>query len=716
MALERSTAAAALWADPAAGSGPGTFAVVIGVSRYDHLPVAGGPALQPPPPYDAYGLGQLSVSALTAYRFFTWLRDSYRYDAAPLAQCWVLLSPTDEELAQEPELKTYPPATLAECQRVLKAWYAGMQATDVTYLSESRAMFFFSGHGINSGDRQLLLPADWLAPPFFNVNDALSAQNVYGGLWSLPLPEEILFLDACRSRPEKLASMQLVGQSVLPEVPRSNVDPSRVSPLMWASAAGTEAWQPGSPTEGLSLFGGALLDGLRGEVKGDPECIHDQGHVSLTELGRFVNKRVSRRLKRVKQPIRIDNWSDVCVTAPVARPPQPHSPADGDGMGMTGRGPGGGGGGGFGMTAGTEADPGLGFVFGAGEGGEVFAGPLRGGGAGPAARPDDGGGAVDNELEFAEEDAGAWADLPPDGMRPALAGMDDLHDVFGSEHVSGMWHTARAVPLDSADGGRAEIVVHAVRVAEDDAWHVVFGVEGEGPHWLELSDGSHTYAVTLPGDAHLRPRYTLDLSRDVDGTFHRVEAGLAPDSPGILGEMARLWEKYRDLRLREVVSELDARVFEEALRSKRQSPLAAEIAGLFLLRGRKYDRLHDWLGNLAAWHPRRTDGPVLRAEHLRQARAWRGVPADQVEQLLEVARRGLPHTSEAVAYLGEQLDEVLRFGELPRQQEAALLRLRERVSRALAHFLTGGLFAVYAGPAGSIAPDLVAGEGEQVNG
>src|SRR3712207_7632430 len=57
----------------------------------------------------------------TLFRSFTWLRDSYRYDAAPLAECWVLLSPTDEELAKEPELRTYPRATLAECTRVLRS-------------------------------------------------------------------------------------------------------------------------------------------------------------------------------------------------------------------------------------------------------------------------------------------------------------------------------------------------------------------------------------------------------------------------------------------------------------------------------------------------------------------------------------------------------------------------------------------------------------------
>ncbi|HEU0302499.1 MAG TPA: caspase family protein, partial [Longimicrobium sp.] len=622
------------------------------------------------------------------------------YAAAPLARCWVLLAPTAEELAEEPELATYPRATLAECDRVLKEWIVAMQGVHPEFLSASRAMFFFSGHGINSGERQLLLPADWLAPPLFNVNAALSAQNVSGGLWSLPLPEEILFLDACRSRPEKLAGMQLTGQPVLPEVPRSSVDPSRVSPLMWASAAGTEAWQPASPAEGLSLFGGALLDGLGGKVAGDPECVHEMGHVSLTELGRFVNKQVSRRLKRVKQPIRIDNWSDVCVTMPFESPPTPVPPPNGDGDGgglRTGRS---GGEGRFRMAEGEPDAP------------EASAEAAVSAGPGAPWRFDEGvtpppaDGPAD-EPQPADEDPGTWAELPRDGIRPHQAEMGDLHDVFGSEHMSGMWHTARAVPLDSADGAPSAIVVHGVWRGEEGEWHVEFEVETDGPHWLELSDDTHTYAVTLPGDAYLRPRYTLDFSRDVDRTFHRVEAGLSLRSPGMPGVMGGLWEKYRDLRLREVLSGLDERVFEEALRSKMESPLAAEVAGLFLLRGRKYDRLHDWLGNLAKWHPRRTDGPVLRAEHLRQARASQGVSADLVEQLLQVARRGLPHTSEAVAYLGEQLDEVLRFGELQQEQTEVLQSLRELVTRALAHFRTGGLFAVYAGPLGTLTPELV---------
>lgn len=673
MALQRSTTDPSLWEDPGAGAGPGTYAVVIGVSRYHHLPVPDAPPPQPAPPSGAYGLGQLNVSALTAYRFFIWMRDRYRYDSAPLARCWVLLSPTPEEVAQEPELAGYPAATLAECQRALEQWIVSMQGLHPEFLEASRAMFFFSGHGINSGDRQLLLPADWLRPPLFNVNAALTAQNVMGGLRSLPLPEEILFLDACRNRPVQLSGMQLTGTPVLPEVPQSSADPSRVSPLMWASAAGTEAWQPSTPAEGLSLFGTALLEGLDGRVPGDPECVHGSGHIGLYGLGQFVNRRVSQLLRKhgstVARPIRIGESSDVCITLPAAPSAAGVAPASP-----------------------PSADPGT----------------RRMRGAGGIARQDD-------EAAPAAEDPGRWFALPGAGIRPREHGASDLHRFFGSEHLSELWHGARALPLAGAQGAPAEIVVHAVRLAESSLWHVVFSVEGEGAHWLELNDWAHTYAVTLPGDAYLRPRYTLEFSRDADGSFRRVEAGLSAHGPGMLGEMARLWEKYTDLRLREVIGELDAQVFEEALRSKMQSPLCAEVAGLFLLRGRKYERLHHWLGNLARWHPRRTDGPVLWAEHLRQARASKFVPSDQVEQLLQVAERGLPHTAEAMVYLGEQLDEVLRFAFFHRlrhtdeqgRQLLVLLRLRERVNRALAHLRTGGLFAVYAAPRGSLSPELV---------
>src|SRR5689334_16866867 len=95
MALEESGSRPGLWINPQWHSGrPGTFAIVMGVSVYSHLSGAARPEDEAP---ETYGLGQLAVSALTAFRFFEWLRHRYRNPSAPIAKCWLLLSPTLEE-------------------------------------------------------------------------------------------------------------------------------------------------------------------------------------------------------------------------------------------------------------------------------------------------------------------------------------------------------------------------------------------------------------------------------------------------------------------------------------------------------------------------------------------------------------------------------------------------------------------------------------------
>ena len=96
----------------------GLFAVVIGVSRYSHL--LGGEEQSP----ETYGLGQLAVSALTAFRVFEWLRDDYYIRDCPMAKCWILLSPTDAENKHEHQLASHTtPATFEECRLALGFWH-----------------------------------------------------------------------------------------------------------------------------------------------------------------------------------------------------------------------------------------------------------------------------------------------------------------------------------------------------------------------------------------------------------------------------------------------------------------------------------------------------------------------------------------------------------------------------------------------------------------
>jgi hypothetical protein len=110
-------------------------------------------------------LGQLSVSALTAFKFFEWLSGPYHYEAAPIAKCWFLVAPTALESQHQSAIvqHTAEPA-LAACETALREWRAAMHGLPLPAQHESRTIFFFSGHGLQvTVDKQLLLPSDYLA-------------------------------------------------------------------------------------------------------------------------------------------------------------------------------------------------------------------------------------------------------------------------------------------------------------------------------------------------------------------------------------------------------------------------------------------------------------------------------------------------------------------------------------------------------------------------
>ena len=111
MRLEARTTEPGLWVNSDWQEGtPGTFAVLIGSSDYPHLAEVDAPAPE------IFGLGQLKVSALTAFAVFRWLTEPYWVEACPLARCWLLLAPTAEELAYEPRLAEHLTApTFANC-------------------------------------------------------------------------------------------------------------------------------------------------------------------------------------------------------------------------------------------------------------------------------------------------------------------------------------------------------------------------------------------------------------------------------------------------------------------------------------------------------------------------------------------------------------------------------------------------------------------------
>ncbi len=265
MMLQPDASQPGLWVNPEWQPGsPGTFAVIIGVSQYDHLPGGMGATAQ-----DTYGLGQLYVSALTAYRFFRWLTEKYQYQkpqsrGCSLAKCWLLLSPNSAEQGIEPRLnQNLLRPTFNNCRTAIRQFRNEMRRLARTEAEGSRSFFFFSGHGLEiTQDQQVLLPCDYLNPDDSGLNDAISTQNLLMGLAELDVPEHFYFVDACRNDHRQLRERQIKGNEILDVSPSYQTNAGRNTPLFYASASGTQAWQPMDVRKGPSLFGRALLEGL----------------------------------------------------------------------------------------------------------------------------------------------------------------------------------------------------------------------------------------------------------------------------------------------------------------------------------------------------------------------------------------------------------------------------------------------------------------------
>jgi hypothetical protein len=654
MALVRDANRLGLWADPALAGKAGTYAVIVGVSSYAHLDGGTGPVAA-----ETYGLGQLAVSARTAYSLFEWLGSQYRYEASPLAACWLLLSPTHVETALWPKLKDAEPATFQNCQTVLLDWYRTMHSLQVADAERSRALFFFSGHGMElMADHQVLLPSDYLGGAA-NPNQALSTYNLVRGVRTLPLTEAMFFVDACRSRPDGLAGFKLRGADVLLE----NDEPPRRGqsvPIVYASAAGTEAWQPDDPADGESYFGRALLDGLGVAAPGMAECDQRLCRLPLLSLAGFLGKRVRELLARTDIPSLVQlsgNSGNPCVT----ELPLP--------------------------SAGTPPPPPL------GTGGAFRTARRRGRVADATAR---------------------IGPVSPRGLRGHEASWSDLHDAFGHERLTDFWRSARMLRIPSNEEDPAH-TIHHIEHQGTDRLTVELSFERRGSHWLEFPSGDHRFAAVLPDDERTleRPRYVVEIVRERDAVVSRMNARLAPHNPGLLGLAARAWDSYENLQVDSATLMANEVAARDRSLEEPESQLAPLVAALLLLR---FNDVPVSLLHHFGVHERIPDFPVLGAEWLRREPAAARRP-DAARLTLSAARLGLPWTGDALGYLAHQLDAMVRTtrgaderrrvvpDEAERRDAEHLL---ERVNLALSVFRPGGLFVSFAGPPEIVNPKLLA--------
>jgi hypothetical protein len=641
MRLEPEHGAPGLWVNRDWQPGtPGAFALIVGASKYPHL--AG----------NTYDLGQLYVSALTAFRVFEWLRDGYFHRDCPLAKCWVLLAPTDDELGVAPAMRGgFGDPTFDGLKGAIKEWTQNMKVLG-SAARHSRGFFFFSGHGVEIGsDDQVLLPSDYLAPPNPSLNDAISSHNLVKGLLADPVPLHLLFLDACRNDQEDLVRERIAGAQILNTGGKRNT--AVIVDLLRATSSGFRAWQPNMASAGESVFGQALLEGLTNRTL--RECSGSGCWIPVYRLQKFVNARVMEILRSydtlVESPVRLGGEVDDAVVTEL--PGDVHPPRPGD----------------------------------------------------PQIRTD----AVDLTLQH-QATFDAWRPKSQGFQQcliTATTAVNYAHDIFGSERMEEIWNSARVYDVKSRSWlpEGAEYVIH--RFERDEArklFRVVFSVPGaEAGCVLEVRQPwmsparspfvnvrvPRTFACLLPPDGAGPVRYRMLLNLEyhshdpMEGVaasglavvhddvpfrwLSRVEVDLAPDNSGALGVAARLWQRYRRDGRGDAVASAEMReLLTLPLSRTTESPLAALIVAIVALRAHRPSllRMEDgyWLQTLATRAPDMPDAALLWAEQLmRDPRAREETGERPTDWLKEMAARGVPWAADTLSnavslvedYLGE---------------------------------------------------------------
>ena len=239
---------------------------------------------------ETLGLRQVKTPATSAFRFARWLDASYSNPAAPLGTVRLLLSPSDFETANVPELAQLPPealpATRANVKEAVDEWF-----TDCKTRSENVAILYAGGHGIQIApdDGGIVLLEDF-AENLSVLEGSLDVGAVRSGMAGPTMAQrQFYFVDACRVRPEAASRFRtLGGQGV--DLPNPFEGAPRVSVVYYAATPSTTAL--GAPGNG-TLFVQALLECLNTALGVDGHALDDgTWAVTTTTLVRELPKRV----------------------------------------------------------------------------------------------------------------------------------------------------------------------------------------------------------------------------------------------------------------------------------------------------------------------------------------------------------------------------------------------------------------------------------------
>ena len=232
-------------------------ALVVGISAYRYLAQSGEQNDSPFPE-----LTQLTAPALSAFKMYSWLIERADHLAQPLATCRLLLSPSELEIAVEPQLKEL--AERASMQNFLEAAYEWRN--DAASNPDGATFFYQAGHGIqpNPGDF-ILLCDDFGSKGGALLRNAYNFRNLYDGMARSPaLPmlanTQFYFVDTGRGDPSSLRKVEQLNATPVFDIFLAGIDVRRAA-IFYAAQPGGLAY---ARRGGQTLFSQALLAGLNG--------------------------------------------------------------------------------------------------------------------------------------------------------------------------------------------------------------------------------------------------------------------------------------------------------------------------------------------------------------------------------------------------------------------------------------------------------------------
>ncbi|MBA1193059.1 hypothetical protein G7007_09320 [Pseudomonas entomophila] len=232
---------------------PGTHALVIGISAYEHLVGTKGVTSEQG---QESGLGQLTAPARSASCFANWLMDGYRRKDAPLKSLRVLLAPVSEDEVPENLKHLLGSGSIPNRKNVGQA-FSQFRIAAASH-PDNVAIVYVAGHGIQFTTTGAVLLLNDFADPDHEHERYRGAVDMRAMHESMTYDDnaksQFWFVDICRQRPpeasefEKLAGVLKHDKKIIGAVP--------CSPLFLAASTGEQAF---ARIGQLTLFCEALM-------------------------------------------------------------------------------------------------------------------------------------------------------------------------------------------------------------------------------------------------------------------------------------------------------------------------------------------------------------------------------------------------------------------------------------------------------------------------